>query len=53
MNIVAVGTEAQLFKEWFPMMKQSDIVYEVSLFRKLVYFRNSLPWPMKQRESYL
>ncbi|TNV77941.1 hypothetical protein FGO68_gene8534 [Halteria grandinella] len=53
LNIFAVMGEAQLFKNWVPMMKQSEIVADVSHLRKLAYFRVALPWPFEQRECYL
>jgi hypothetical protein len=47
LNLFAVLGEAQLFKNWIPMMKQSDMVAEVSYLRKLAYFRVKLPWPFE------
>lgn len=46
-NLFAIMGEAQLFSKWVPMMKQSDMVAEVSHLRKLAYFRISLPWPFE------
>jgi hypothetical protein len=52
-NLFSILGEAQLFKEWIPLMKQSDIVAEVSHLRKLAYFRCNMPWPLSPREIYL
>lgn len=43
----------QLFKEWVPLTKQSDLVGEVSPLRKMVYFRYGLSWPFTSREIFM
>lgn len=53
LNLFTIISEVQLFKNFIPLMKQSDIVGEVSPLRKMVYFRQYLPWPLKQRECFL
>ena len=45
--------EAQLFKNWLPLTKVSEIVTEVSHLRKLAYFRFNLPWPFYYRECFV
>ena len=35
------------------MVKQSDLVGEVSHLRKLAYFLANLPWPFEKREVFL
>ena len=52
-NLAALLSEVQLFKNWIPMIKQSDLVGEVSHLRKLAYFRANLPWPFEQRECFI
>jgi hypothetical protein len=52
-NLVAVIGEVQLFKKWVPLMRQSDLLADVSYLRKFMYFRNAMPWPMKSRECYV
>ena len=52
-NLFAILGEVQLFKNWVPMTKQSDIISEISHLRKLAYFKNNLPWPFHQREIFL
>jgi hypothetical protein len=46
-NLFAILGEVQLFKNWIPMTKQTDIIGEVSHLRKMAYFRMALPWPLK------
>ena len=53
MNLLAVISEIELFKEWLPVIKQSQMLHSVSHFRKLAYFRYKLPWPLKSREIFL
>lgn len=53
MNMFAVLAEVQLFKDWIPMTKKSELLGEVSHLRKLAYIRNNLPWPFTDREIFI
>ena len=53
MNMLAVLAEVQLFKDWIPMMKESEPLGEVSHLRKLAYLKNNLPWPFTDREIFI
>lgn len=49
-NLFSILAEVQLFKDWIPLNKQSDIIGEVSHLKKAAYFRFGLPWPFASRE---
>lgn len=53
LNLLSLLAEVQLFKDWIPFMRLSDLEGEKSPFRKLAHFICKLPWPFKAREIYL
>ena len=53
MNIFTILAECQLFKDWIPMTKKSEVLGSVSHLRKMAYFRQNLLWPMSDREIFL
>ena len=48
-NLLAVFAEAQLFQNWVPLNKRSEILASVSHFRKAAEFEFKLPWPLSNR----
>jgi hypothetical protein len=52
-NVISVIAEAQTFKDWVPMNYRSDILHEVSHFRKLGEFAVKVPWPFYNRSVYI
>lgn len=41
-NAVAIVAEVEFYKNWLPITPVSEILKEISHFRKLVYLRNTL-----------
>lgn len=52
-NLFSVLAEVELFKDFVPTIQQSNLLASVSHLRKLVYFKNGLPWPFNNREIFL
>jgi len=50
-NILAMAYEDDLYTTWVPMLKESRRVYFVSGYRKVVYLRSDLPWPIWSRDA--
>ena len=48
-NLLAVFAEAQLFNQWVPLNKRSEILSKVSNFRQAAEFEFKLPWPLSNR----
>ena len=45
-NLISIISEVQLMKEWVPNMIRSDLIGEISHFRKLVILESKMVWPM-------
>ena len=41
-NVITIMGEVELFKNWMPITPVSEVLKEVTPFRKLLYVRNSL-----------
>ena len=52
-NVISVIAEAQVFKTWVPMNYKSEILHEISYFRKLGEFAVRVPWPFYNRSVYI
>ncbi len=52
-NLMAVLAEAQLYKDWVPMTRKSEIIGSVSHFRKAALFEYGLPWPLYPRSMII
>ena len=50
-NVLSVIAEAQTYKNWIPRLYKSDIVHEVSYFRKTGQFCVNMPWPWWNRSA--
>jgi len=48
-NLLAIFAEAQLFQNWVPLNKRSEILCKVSHFRQAAEFEFKLPWPLSNR----
>ena len=48
-NLLAIFAEAQLFRNWVPMCRRSEIIKSHSHFRKAADFEFYLPWPLANR----
>ena len=46
----SIFAEVELFKDWAPITPESLKLKEVTPMRKLVYLRNNLTFPFKNRE---
>lgn len=42
LDVLTIVGEVDMFKEWMPITPVSDILRELTPFRKLLYVRNSL-----------
>lgn len=52
-NLMAVLAEAQLYKNWVPMTKKSELISKVSHFRQCAEFTYKLPWPFYSRSVFI
>ena len=52
-HLFSVMGEVELFKNWVPLTKKSNLLGEVSHLRKICYILNNLPWPFSNREIFL
>ena len=48
-NLLALIAEAQLFNQWVPLNRRSEILSKVSNFRQAAEFEFKLPWPLSNR----
>mmetsp|Transcript_11310 Transcript_11310/g.11345 ORF Transcript_11310/g.11345 Transcript_11310/m.11345 type:complete len:135 (-) Transcript_11310:336-740(-) len=53
MNVIAIVGTVDLYKDWMPITPVSDILKEVTHFRKLLYLKNTAQWPCWDRESII
>ena len=53
LNLMAVLAEAQLYKEWIPMTKKSEVIGNASHFRKCAEFEYKLPFPFYPRSMFV
>jgi len=51
--VISIFAEVQLFKDWVPLTKVSDLIGEVSYLRKSLYFRYGVMWPFTSREIFM
>jgi len=49
-NVLAIIYEVDLYITWWPLLREVKQVKEISKFRKVVYMRAELPWPMWHRD---
>ena len=52
-NLLSIIAEAQTYKDWVPLLYRSDILHEVSHFRKCGAFAVTVPWPWWNREALI
>eukprot|EP01114_Cavostelium_apophysatum_P016047 TRINITY_DN4501_c0_g1_i1.p1 TRINITY_DN4501_c0_g1~~TRINITY_DN4501_c0_g1_i1.p1 ORF type:complete len:333 (-),score=43.80 TRINITY_DN4501_c0_g1_i1:115-1113(-) len=52
-NVLALAYEDDLYKNFIPMVKESRRLHFVSGYRKVVYMRTELPWPVWSRDVCL
>jgi len=52
-DVTAVVYEADLYKNWWPLVKESRQICQLSKFRKQVYMRADMPWPVWDRDVFL
>ena len=52
-NLLAVFAEAQLFNQWVPLNRRSEILRKVTNFRQAAEFEFKLPWPLSNRTFQL
>ena len=52
-NLMAVLAEAQLYKDWIPMTRKSEVIGNVSNFRQCAEFEYKLPWPPHPRSMFI
>jgi|LauGreDrversion4_2_1035121.scaffolds.fasta_scaffold196614_2 hypothetical protein len=52
-NLMSILAEAQLYNQWVPMTRKSEVIASVSHFRKAGLFEYSLPWPLYPRSMLI
>eukprot|EP00349_Pseudokeronopsis_sp_Brazil_P001029 CAMPEP_0202963002 /NCGR_PEP_ID=MMETSP1396-20130829/7011_1 /ASSEMBLY_ACC=CAM_ASM_000872 /TAXON_ID= /ORGANISM="Pseudokeronopsis sp., Strain Brazil" /LENGTH=221 /DNA_ID=CAMNT_0049683889 /DNA_START=94 /DNA_END=759 /DNA_ORIENTATION=+ len=52
-NVLAIVADPEGYKDWMPITPVSTILKEVTPFRKLLYMRNTVQWPLWDRESFI
>jgi hypothetical protein len=50
LNVLALFSEVELFKDWFPNVTSCDLIKEVTPIRGLYNCRQSMPWPIWPRQ---
>jgi hypothetical protein len=53
LDVVTIMGEVEMFKEWMPITPVSTVLKELTPFRKLLYMRNTLQWPLWHREIFV
>lgn len=53
LNVGLIMGDVEGYKDWLPITPISDILKSVTHFRKLMYIRNALQWPMWHREIFV
>jgi len=49
-NVASLMNEATLYEKWVPFTTSSQCTKQLSMFRKTVLVKFSLPWPLSKRE---
>jgi len=49
-DIVTVINEIELFPTWIPSVIEAKEIHQISRFRKYLYMKTDLPWPMQDRD---
>mmetsp|Transcript_19942 Transcript_19942/g.18949 ORF Transcript_19942/g.18949 Transcript_19942/m.18949 type:complete len:133 (+) Transcript_19942:181-579(+) len=52
-NVLAIVGAVDCYKDWMPLTPVSEVLKEVTPFRKLLYLRNTAQWPLWDRESFI
>lgn len=47
LNLFALLSEIDLFKNWMPGTDSTTFIADISPFRKCAHFKSSMPWPFK------
>jgi len=49
-DVLAVVYEVDLYPEWWPHIKECFTLKQITNYRKIVYMRGELPWPLYNRD---
>eukprot|EP01118_Nematostelium_gracile_P016977 TRINITY_DN712_c0_g1_i2.p1 TRINITY_DN712_c0_g1~~TRINITY_DN712_c0_g1_i2.p1 ORF type:complete len:215 (+),score=43.38 TRINITY_DN712_c0_g1_i2:250-894(+) len=52
-NIMSVVYETDLYPTWWPFVNEVTQLEKISRYRKLLYLKASLPWPLPSRDACL
>jgi len=52
-DVLAVVYEVDLYPEWWPHIKECFTLKQITNYRKIVYMRGELPWPLYNRDICL
>jgi len=52
-DLLVVIAEIDLYVNWIPFLADAKVLVEITNYRKSVYCRAGLPWPMSDRDMFL
>jgi len=53
LSILVIIYEVDLYKSWWPMILESKVIQEITIYKKYVYLTSWMPFPMQTRDVCL
>jgi len=53
LSILVIIYEVDLYKSWWPMILESKVIQEITIYKKYVYLTSWIPFPMQTRDVCL